>query len=167
MCSAVLPENFERHLWLSPRPLCRYVISGFIRGVRSPLFWNVTQSRLVASYRRFGTIFRSHLQGLNSPTSGTNYQSTLRNVQKTANKFCRSSGTWRRVVWLICDELALLTADESTRLGWWWRQRILSPNRRDTSTRLHGVKTRKNTVWILNSLCPCPWLCSIMTLTQT
>jgi hypothetical protein len=45
----------------------------------SPLFWDVTR---VVSYRRFGTIFRSHLQGSNSPTSGTNYQSTLHNVQK-------------------------------------------------------------------------------------
>ena len=29
---------------------------------RSSLSWDVRQSRLVASYRRFGTTYRSHLQ---------------------------------------------------------------------------------------------------------
>ena len=82
MCSAVLPEYFERDLWLSVRPLSRCVISGIIRGVRSSLFCDVTQSTLVVSHRRFETIFWSHLHGSNSPTSGTNYQSTLRNVKK-------------------------------------------------------------------------------------
>jgi len=38
------------------------VVSGFRRGVRASIFWNVTQRRLVVSYRRFGTTYCSHLQ---------------------------------------------------------------------------------------------------------
>jgi len=38
-------------------------ISGFCRGVRSSLFWDVTHRRLEVSYWRFGTISRSHCQG--------------------------------------------------------------------------------------------------------
>jgi hypothetical protein len=40
-----------------------YVISDFRRGVRSSLFWDVTHRRVVVNYRRFGTTYRSHLQG--------------------------------------------------------------------------------------------------------
>jgi len=41
------------------------IIPGFRRAVqyvRSALFWDFTQPRLVASYGRFGTTYRSHLQ---------------------------------------------------------------------------------------------------------
>jgi len=59
--------------------------------MRSSLFWDVTQRRLVVSYQRFGTTYRSHLQGSSSQTplkDGTNtlsrnvgnYQPTLRNI---------------------------------------------------------------------------------------
>jgi len=30
--------------------------------MRSALFWDFMQRRMVVSYRRFGTIYRSHLQ---------------------------------------------------------------------------------------------------------
>jgi len=39
------------------------VISGFRRGVRSSLFWDVIQRRLVVSNLRFRTAYRSHLGG--------------------------------------------------------------------------------------------------------
>jgi hypothetical protein len=63
--------------------------------MRSELFWNNTQRRVVILYRRFGTTHRSHLQGSRSrirkgplkmgpvgclETSVQNYQSTLRNI---------------------------------------------------------------------------------------
>ena len=35
--------------------------------MRSSLFWDVTQRRLVVSYRRFGATCRPHLQGSSSP----------------------------------------------------------------------------------------------------
>jgi len=35
--------------------------------LRSSLFWDATQRRLVVTYRRFGTTYRSHLQGSGSP----------------------------------------------------------------------------------------------------
>jgi hypothetical protein len=35
--------------------------------MRSSLFWDVTQPRLVVSYQRFGTPNRSHILGSNSP----------------------------------------------------------------------------------------------------
>ena len=31
--------------------------------LKSALFWDITQRRVVVLYRRFGTIYRSHLQG--------------------------------------------------------------------------------------------------------
>jgi hypothetical protein len=36
--------------------------------LRSALFWNITQRRVVIIYRRFGTTYLSHLQGSRSPT---------------------------------------------------------------------------------------------------
>jgi hypothetical protein len=66
--------------------------------VRSELFWDVTQRRVVIPHRRFGTTYRSHLQGPINPrrklsswtlkmgsiafpeTSVTNYHSTLHNI---------------------------------------------------------------------------------------
>lgn len=41
-----------------------FVIAGFCHGVRSSLFWDVAQRRLVVGYRRFGIAYRFHLQGL-------------------------------------------------------------------------------------------------------
>ena len=35
--------------------------------MRSSLFWNITQRRFVVGVRRFGTSYRSHLQGPRSP----------------------------------------------------------------------------------------------------
>jgi hypothetical protein len=35
--------------------------------MRSALFWDITQRRVVIVYRRFGTIYLSHLQGSRSP----------------------------------------------------------------------------------------------------
>jgi hypothetical protein len=35
--------------------------------MRSELFWNITQRRVVTLYRRFGTTYRSHLQRSRSP----------------------------------------------------------------------------------------------------
>jgi hypothetical protein len=57
--------------------------------MRSSLFWNVTQRRLVISYGRFGTIYLSHLQDWTAwllkmrpirchETSGINYPVTRR-----------------------------------------------------------------------------------------
>jgi hypothetical protein len=35
--------------------------------IRSALFWDITQRRVVIVYRRFGTTYPSHLQGSRSP----------------------------------------------------------------------------------------------------
>jgi hypothetical protein len=35
--------------------------------MRSALFWDITRRRVVIVYRRFGTTYRSHLQGSGSP----------------------------------------------------------------------------------------------------
>jgi hypothetical protein len=67
--------------------------------MRSTLFWDITQRRVEILYRRFGTTYRSHLQGSRCPrrklglldpwrwdpigcpeTSVHNYHSTLRNI---------------------------------------------------------------------------------------
>jgi hypothetical protein len=61
--------------------------------MRPPLFWDFTQHRLVFSYRRFGTTYRSNLQRSSPKTpedgterlfrkSITSYQITLRNSSR-------------------------------------------------------------------------------------
>jgi len=59
---------------------------------RSSLFWDVTQTRMVVSYRHFGITYRYHPQRSSRPfnmeligcpeTSVNNYQSTRRNIQE-------------------------------------------------------------------------------------
>jgi len=39
----------------------------------SLLFWDVTQRRLIVTYRRFGTVYRSHLQGPSSQRTWLNF----------------------------------------------------------------------------------------------
>jgi hypothetical protein len=56
-CSKQPEFKFRSEDWLS-----RFRIV-----VRSALFWDITQRRVVILYRRFGTTFRSHLQGWRSP----------------------------------------------------------------------------------------------------
>jgi len=46
----------------------------------SSLLWDVTQRRLVVSYWRFETTYRSHLVASSSPATFGNYQFTLRNI---------------------------------------------------------------------------------------
>ena len=43
------------------------VFSGFRRDVISAPFWDFTQRKMVISYRRFGTTYRSHFQVSSSP----------------------------------------------------------------------------------------------------
>ena len=71
--------------------------------MRSALFWDITQRRLVILYQRFGTTYRSHLQGQEvqkdnfldfltfegcPETSLQNYQSTLRNIPQERRSQC-------------------------------------------------------------------------------
>ena len=56
--------------------------SGFPSRCISDVFWNFMQRKMVVSYRRFVTTYRSHLQGQTRPTgspetSVTDYHSTL------------------------------------------------------------------------------------------
>ena len=44
-----------------------YCINVTFLGVRSALFWDITQRRVVMIYRRFGTTYLSHLEGSRSP----------------------------------------------------------------------------------------------------
>jgi hypothetical protein len=49
--------------------------------MRSALFWDIMQHRVVILYRRFGTTYRSHLQGSRSlETSIKDYHLTLCNI---------------------------------------------------------------------------------------
>jgi len=48
--------------------------------VRPLFFWDVTQSRLVVSYRLFGSAYQTHLQGSSSPFF-LNFQSNLSNTR--------------------------------------------------------------------------------------
>ena len=53
--------------------------------VRTALFWTITQRVVVIPYRRFGTTYRSHLQGHAGPEKSVwNCHYSLRNSQKSA-----------------------------------------------------------------------------------
>jgi hypothetical protein len=56
-----------------------------LKNLRSALLCDITERRVVILYRRFGTTYRSHLQGSRSPircseTSVKDCHSTLRNI---------------------------------------------------------------------------------------
>ena len=90
--------------------------------MRSLLFWDVTQRRLVIIYRRFGTTYLSRLQGSSSSarplkirpircpeTSVNNYQSTLRNIPEERSQgyyFTFFSPTW--LYHLIVDQFSVI-----------------------------------------------------------
>jgi len=62
----------------------------------SLLFWDVTRRRLVVTYRRFGTVYRSHLQGYSSPRTWFNFISKV--------LFCRFQAPvfWCFIKWRCC-----------------------------------------------------------------
>jgi hypothetical protein len=59
--------------------------------MRSSLFWDVTQSRLVVSYQRFGTTYRSYLQGSSSQRPLKDGTNTLSRHVVTTNLRCVTS----------------------------------------------------------------------------
>ena len=67
--------------------------------MRCSLFWDVTQRRLVVSYRCFGKNCRSHLQGSllkmapKSCPSVTNYRSALRNISEGRRSHIHRGGS--------------------------------------------------------------------------
>ena len=77
--------------------------------MRSLLFWDVTQLRLVVIHRSFGTTPRSHLRGSGNPfkmgligcpeTPVTNYKFTLRNIlEERRSHVCYSVWNVQHVV---------------------------------------------------------------------
>jgi hypothetical protein len=77
----------------------------------SALFWDITQRRVVVPYRRFGTTYRSHLQGPSSfsgtvcpakrgpigcpETSVQNFHSALRNIPEECRYHLSRGGSLR------------------------------------------------------------------------
>jgi len=54
--------------------------------MRTALFWVITQQVVVIPYRRFGTTYRSYIQGSGiKKTSGKNYNHSLRNDPEASN----------------------------------------------------------------------------------
>jgi hypothetical protein len=81
----------------------------------SALFWGITQRRVVVPYRRLGTTYRSHLQGLRSPrplkmgpircpeTPVKDYHSTLRNItEQLSSQPQRTWLTKQDAEWVVC-----------------------------------------------------------------
>jgi hypothetical protein len=63
---------FEQAIKYTPQPEMLQVTSfqaSIAVYMRSSLFWDVTQRTLVVSYRRFGTIYRSYIQGSSRRTA--------------------------------------------------------------------------------------------------
>jgi hypothetical protein len=104
------------HLWWYGQ--CWHCITGHLRTrsnfrnedilMRSSLLWNVMLRRLAVSYRRFGTTYRSHLQGSSCPktawrlkmgptccpeTSVNSYKSTQRNIPEERSSHLPRGGS--------------------------------------------------------------------------
>jgi hypothetical protein len=84
-----------------PGPECRWGKETSV--LRSALFGDFTQRRVVVSYRRFGKTYRSHSKWPNSPvkigqigcpeTSVRNYHSTLRKIPKERRSHLHRGGS--------------------------------------------------------------------------
>jgi hypothetical protein len=67
---------------------------------RSSLFWDVLQRSLVVSYLRFGTTYRSHLQGILED----GIYSLYRNIGKLSiNLRCRTSQKSEIIIYIAAD----------------------------------------------------------------
>jgi hypothetical protein len=78
----------------------------------SSLFRDVTQRRLVAGYRHFGTTYQSHLQGSCSPkgspeTSVTNCHSTLRDITEGRISHWHRGGSLQSLTFVNADMLLM------------------------------------------------------------
>jgi hypothetical protein len=79
--------------------------------VRSILFWDITQLIVGVTYRRFGTIYRSHLFGFLTLKMGKigcpemsvrNYHYTLRNIPEERRSHVLRSGSLKSSIILGC-----------------------------------------------------------------
>jgi hypothetical protein len=85
--------------------------------IRSALFWDIVQHRVVILYRRFGTTHRSHLQGSNrlSRNVGTEMPKDFLTLEDGADKLSRNFGTELRLYAAWCPRRAqkkFLTLDD-------------------------------------------------------
>ena len=62
--------------------------------MRSALFWDVTRRRFAVLYRRFETIYRSHLQGSRSLRRKSFFLESL-NLEYGADRLSRNVGNYR------------------------------------------------------------------------
>ena len=77
-----------------------HVIQNFVTTLRSALFWDFTQHRVVVPYQCFGTAYRSHLEdGINrlSWNIGWNFHCMLCKISKSADLIL-----WWKLKILLC-----------------------------------------------------------------
>jgi hypothetical protein len=99
-----------------------------IAALRSLLYWDVTQRKLVVSHRRFGTTYRSHLQGPQSKktawplktiptgcpeTAVTYYPSTLRNIPDERRSHLHRAGSLQSLTAALLEASRALSARPS------------------------------------------------------
>jgi hypothetical protein len=67
LCRSTVQAGFSHTFW---RPLCFSRVIGSSQDLRSALFWDVTQRRVVIPYRLFETAYHFHLRGSRGPRFG-------------------------------------------------------------------------------------------------
>jgi hypothetical protein len=90
---------------------CKHLISA--------LFWDISKLRVAIIYRRFGTKYRSHLQGSRSPrrplkmgsircpeTSVKNYHSTLCNIPEERRSHQGGGGSLKSRLQILCPDFS-------------------------------------------------------------
>jgi hypothetical protein len=108
--------------------------------MRSALFWYITQLRVVILYRRFGTTYRSHLQGSRS----------TRNIPEQSRS-TQTSSPHRLQLWLVklpstaqhSRHTSLITSSSAWTNLVTWRWRQYAPPKLWDKWPLHGVYTPK------------------------
>jgi hypothetical protein len=111
-----------------------------IEYLRSSLFWDFTQRRLVVSYQNFGTTYRSHFhfKMKNSSwttwplklgpigcheTSVTNHQSTLRKIQEERKSHLHRSGSLKSCRLIFINNL------RSESIQWFYDVKLMGRTR--------------------------------------
>ena len=71
--------------------------------MRSSLFWDDTDRRLVVSYRRFGTTYRSHRRGSSSPRRILKYLEKIQMYLEVLREFLWLVGTEKLFQDFLCE----------------------------------------------------------------
>jgi len=82
--------NFKKYWW--PTANCAWFHASAAKYLKSALFWDITQYRVVIPYRLFGTTYRSHLQVSRNPRRNSDFLLGFLTLEDGTNMLSRNVG---------------------------------------------------------------------------